>query len=170
MACQPTTVSEGKQSVFVNITPNNAIAGAQFTLNFNPSILTANGVTEGNMLKQGGASTYFLPGQIDNQNGKVTGVAVAITGPGQTVSGAGTLAVIAMTAKYTSGTSPLNLTSVIVGDMSGKAVPANGPPGRSPLLAPQYQRRPQVQPRDKSYRLEVGLAEATLHLVPALPT
>jgi hypothetical protein len=126
VASQPTVVSGGQPfSVYINVSPNGAIAGAQFTLSFNPSLVTASSVTEGNLLKQGGANTYFLHGQIDNQVGRVSGVAAAIMSPGQSVSSAGTLAIIAMTAKSTSGTSALNLSAVIVGDITGKAVPAN---------------------------------------------
>ena len=59
------TVLQG-QTFIINITVNPAvpIAGAQFDLSFDPSLVRANSVTEGNLLKQGGASTYFSPGTI----------------------------------------------------------------------------------------------------------
>jgi len=109
----------------VNITVDPAvpIAGVQFDLSFNTSLIRANSVTEGDLLKQGGANTYFSPGTIDNTAGKITGVAGAIITPGTTVSSPGTFAVISFTAKTTEGTSPLDLSNVIVGDVNGNPVP-----------------------------------------------
>jgi hypothetical protein len=116
-------VSPGSQfTVNITVQPNNAIAGAQVTLSFNPSLVTVNSVREGNLLNQNGASTYFIPGQINNSAGTVTGVAGAITTPGQTVSTAGTLTIITLTAGSTSGTSALSLSNVIVGDINGQPV------------------------------------------------
>jgi hypothetical protein len=118
---QSTTV--GTQfTVNISVQPNNAIAGAQFDLSFNPNLVTVNSVTEGNLLKQGGASTYFMAGQINNTAGTITGVADVINTPGQTVSATGILAAITMTAKTTAGTCSLNLSNVIVGDINGQAI------------------------------------------------
>jgi hypothetical protein len=119
-------VSTGTRfAVNITVQPNNAIAGAQFNLSFNPALVTVNSVDEGNLLKQGGASTYFMPGTINNTAGTVTGVAGAITTPGQTVSTLGTFAVITFTAGTTKGTSTLTLANVIVGDINGQAVSVN---------------------------------------------
>ncbi len=112
-------------SVYINLSPNNAIAGVQFSLSFNPSLMMVNGVVEGDLLRQSGASTYFMPGRIDNSGGSVSGIAGAIVSPGKTVSSSGTFAVVTMTAKSGPGTSPLGLSSVIVGDVNGKAMPAD---------------------------------------------
>jgi len=113
------------ESFTVNVTVDPAvpIAGVQFDLSFNSSLLTANSVTEGNLLSQNGADTYFSPGTIDNNAGTITGVAGAIITPGQTVSSPGVFATIHMTAKSVEGTSPLNLSNVIVGDINGNPVP-----------------------------------------------
>jgi hypothetical protein len=89
-------------------------------LSFDPSLLTANSVAEGNLLSQGGASTYFMSGTIDNAAGTITGVFGAITADGQTVSPPGTFATISFTAKTTAGTSALNLSNVIVGKVGGQ--------------------------------------------------
>ena len=121
-------VSTGQQlSVSINVNPNTAIAGAQFSLSFNPSLVSVTGVAEGNLLKQGGANTYFMLGQINNTAGTVSAVAGAITTPGQTVSSSGIFAVIAFTAGTAQGTCPLTLSNVIVGDISGQAS-TNQPP------------------------------------------
>ena len=66
-------------TVDIVVDPDTDIAGAQFSLSFDPSVVTANDVTEGNLLSQGGASTYFIPGIIDNGAGTITGVFGAIT-------------------------------------------------------------------------------------------
>ena len=117
------TVATGSPfTVNVTVDPKVAIAGAQFDLSFNPSLVSANSVTEGNLLKQNGASTYFSSGTIDNTAGTIIGVAGAITTPGQTVSSPGVFATIQMTAKSVDGTSPLDLSNVIVGDINGNPV------------------------------------------------
>jgi hypothetical protein len=123
----PTRPVSHSQQFTVNITvqPNNAIAGVQFNLSFNASLVTINSVTEGNLLSQGGANTYFAAGTINNTTGTLTNVAGAIITPGQTVSAAGTLAVITMIATANSGTSPLTLANVIVGDINGNAISVN---------------------------------------------
>jgi hypothetical protein len=103
------------------VNPDTGIAGAQFSLNFNPSVVTANGVTEGNLLKQGGAATFFLAGTIDNLAGTITNVAGVVITPGASVSTPGTFATISFTAT-TEGTSTLDLSNVIVTDKQGQAV------------------------------------------------
>ena len=119
-------VSHGQQfTVNITVQPNNAIAGAQFNLSFNPSLVSINSVTEGNLLNQGGASTYFMAGTINNTAGTLTNVAGAITTPGQTVSTSGTFAVITMTASSASGTCPITLSNVIVGDINGNPISVN---------------------------------------------
>jgi hypothetical protein len=119
-------VSCGTQfTVYITVQPNNAIAGVQFNLSFNPALVTVNSVSEGNLLKQGGANTYFTPGTINNNVGTITGVAGAITTPSQTVSTSGTFAIITFTAGTTKGTSSCTLSNVIVGDINGQSVSVN---------------------------------------------
>jgi hypothetical protein len=119
-------VSSGTQfTVNITVEPNNAIAGIQFNLSFNPAQVTVNSIIEGNLLKQGGANTYFSSGTINNTAGTITGVAGAITSPGQTVSTSGTFTVITFTAGTTKGTSTLILSNVIVGDINGQSVSVN---------------------------------------------
>jgi hypothetical protein len=122
---QPPTQNVGTGATFtvgIHVAPDTAIAGVQFYLSFDPALLTANSVVEGNLLSQGGASTYFSAGIINNTAGTITMVAGAIITPGQTVSSPGTFATISFTAKTSAGTSPLDLSSVIVGNIQGQAV------------------------------------------------
>ncbi len=117
------TVSPGETfDVSITIEPNNAIAGVQFSLAFDASLITVDSVQEGGLLSQDGASTYFYSGQTDNQTGNITGVAGAIISPGQTVSTAGTLTTITMTAGSTEGTGNFTLSNVIIGDAQGQSV------------------------------------------------
>jgi hypothetical protein len=119
-------VSPGAQfTVNITVQPNNAIAGSQFNLSFNPALVSVVSVSQGNLLNQIGASTYFSPGQINNSAGTLSGVAGAITTPGQTVTAAGTLAVITMAAASTKGISALTLSNVVVGDINGQSIPAS---------------------------------------------
>ena len=121
----PSTQNVAKGETFtmnVIIYPDTSIAGAQFDLSFNASLVSASSVTEGDLLSQDGASTFFSPGTIDNAAGTITGVAGAITTPGANVSSPGVSATIRMTAKMVDGTSLLDLSNVIVGDINGNAV------------------------------------------------
>lgn len=117
----PSTQSVAKGETFtinVTIDPDTSIAGAQFDLSFDASLVSAESVTEGDLLSQDGASTYFNPGIIDNAAGTITSVAGAITTSGATVSSPGVFATIRMTAKMVDGTSPLDISNVIVGDIN----------------------------------------------------
>jgi hypothetical protein len=104
------------------VDPDTDIAGARFSLSFDASLVTANDVIEGNLLSQGGASTYFMSGIIDNVAGTITGVFGAITTSGEAVSQPGIFATISFTAGSAVGTSALDLSNVIVGDPDGQAV------------------------------------------------
>ncbi len=136
----PGQVNSGEQfTVNILVEPGTEIAGVQFDLAFDPSLVTVDSVAEGNLLSQGGATTYFNAGGIDNTAGTITGVAGAITTPGQTVSTPGVFATITLTAGTGGGTCPLSLSGVIVGDINGQSVPVSVVNGQviinqSPLL------------------------------------
>jgi hypothetical protein len=122
----PGQVEPGEQFVVnVVVEPGAEIAGVQFDLAFDPSLVTVNSVAEGSLLSQGGATTYFSSGSIDNVSGNIGGVAGAIITPGQTVSATGTFAVITVTAGPEEGTCPFTLSGVIAGDINGQPVVVN---------------------------------------------
>jgi C1A family cysteine protease len=108
--------------VDIFVDPDTDIAGAQFNLSFNASVVTANDVTERNLLSQGGASTYFTPGTINNIAGTITNVIGAIATPGASVSQSGTFATVSFTAGTAEGYSALDLSNVIVADKQGQPV------------------------------------------------
>jgi hypothetical protein len=90
-------------------------------LSFDASGVTANGVIEGSLLSRGGASTFFLAGTVNSGAGTTTNVAGGIAVPGASVSQSGTFATIGFTATA-AGTSALDLSNVIVGNLQGQAV------------------------------------------------
>jgi hypothetical protein len=117
------SVDPGQQfTVSIAVVPGTAIAGMQFDLSFDPSLVTVESVKEGDLLGQGGASTFFNSGKIDNRAGTVTGVFGAITSPGGAVSTQGTFATITLTARTQGESWPLSLSRVIVGDTGGNPV------------------------------------------------
>ena len=119
-------IESGEQfSVSITVVPGTAIAGMQFDLHFDPSLVTVDDIKEGDLLEQGGASTFFNSGNIDNQAGTIRGAFGAITSPGETVSTPGTFATITLTARKQSGSCPLSLSSVIVGDIDGNSLPVS---------------------------------------------
>jgi hypothetical protein len=119
-------IEPGEQfSIGVVVVPNTAIAGMQFDLQFDPSLFAVDSVTEGDLLTQGAASTFFNAGSIDNEAGVIRGAYGAITSPGETVSAQGTFATVILTAKEQSESCPVSLSSVIVGDIDGNSVPVS---------------------------------------------
>jgi hypothetical protein len=128
-------VSQGQNfTINISIEPDTAIAGAQFNLQFNSSIINVNSVTEGELFKQNGANTLFNPGTIDNVAGVVThvwGNILNTSGAPKNVSTSSIFAIINITASNTAaGTSPLALIgrspiSVMVSDPEGNPVPIN---------------------------------------------
>ena len=117
------SIDPGQQfTVSIAVVPSTAIAGMQFDLSFDPSLVTVDSVKEGDLLGQGETSTFFNSGKIDNQAGTVTGVFGVITSPGEAVSTQGTFATITLTAKKQGEGWPLSLSHVIVGDMNGNPV------------------------------------------------
>ncbi len=137
----PGQVNPGEQfTVEIVVTPEVAIAGMQFGLSFDSSLVTVDSVVEGDLLSQGGAATYFSSGTIDNVAGTIHGVAGAITVPGEVVSTPGTFATVTFIAGTQGSTSPLTLSGVIVGDIDGQPVTVNMVSGQvtinqAPLLS-----------------------------------
>jgi hypothetical protein len=135
-------VNPGQQFVIsIIVQPGTPIAGAQLNLSFNPSLASVTSVVEGNLLKQNGANTYFMPGKINNIAGTITGIANTITTPGEKVSTQGILATVYLTAGASGGDCPINISNVIIGDANGQSVPINTINGQftidqPPILSP----------------------------------
>jgi hypothetical protein len=94
--------------------------GFQFDLHFDPQILEAVQIDEGDFLTSIGGSTFWTPPQIDNNAGRLTGTLDARLTPGS-VSGDGTLATITFKIKK-AGKSPLQLTNVKLSNEPGDQI------------------------------------------------
>ena len=101
------------------------LAGWQADLAFDPDVLKANSVTEGNFLKQKGGRTHFRKGTIDNQKGKIAGISSARISQGG-VDGAGTLLSITFTAKA-AGETRVALREFHAGSSLGKTILSRSP-------------------------------------------
>ena len=99
-----------------------ALAGWQFDIVFDPTILEAVNVTEGNFLKTDGGTTFFQSGSIDNASGKITGLSAARLSA-QGVSGTGVLLQVRFKAK-SGGETELALQNFEFGTITGENIPA----------------------------------------------
>ena len=97
------------------------LAGWQFDIAFDPAILEAVNVSEGNFLKIGG-TTFFQSGSIDNAAGKITGLGAARLSA-QGVTGNGTLLQVRFKAK-SGGETKLVLQNFEFGATTGSLIPA----------------------------------------------
>jgi hypothetical protein len=95
----------------------------QFTLNFDPAVLTALAGTEGSFLPTGG-STFFSPGDIDNVAGTVTFVLGTLLGPVDGVDGSGDLATFSFDIEQ-GGFASFSLSDVLFLDSIGEVIPVD---------------------------------------------
>ena len=98
------------------------MAGWQFDIAFDPTVLEAANVSEGNFLKTGGATTFFQGGSINNAAGKITGLNSARLSA-QGVTGTGTLLQVNFKAK-SGGETKLELQNFQFGTVTGTLIPA----------------------------------------------
>ena len=98
------------------------LAGWQFDITFDPAILEAINVTEGDFLKTDGGTTFFQSGSIDNAAGKIGGLSAARLST-QGVSGTGTLLRVRFKAK-SAGETELALHKFEFGTGTGENIPA----------------------------------------------
>ncbi len=101
------------------------LARWQCGIEFDPNVLEAVEVVEGDFLKEGGATTFFLESTIDNTSGKITGLdAVRLSRDG--VSGTGRLLSVTFIAKGI-GTTQVTLANLYAGSSKSVAIPLNIP-------------------------------------------
>lgn len=68
-------------TIDVFVAPDTAIAGLQFDIDFDNSKIQVESVSEGILLSQNGASTFFNNGSIDNNAGTLSNVYGLILAP-----------------------------------------------------------------------------------------
>ena len=98
------------------------LAGWQFDIAFDPSILEALDVSEGDFLKTDGGSTFFQSGRIDNAAGKITGLIAGRISEGG-VSGSGSVLQVRFKAK-SEGETELALQNFLFGSNTEESIPA----------------------------------------------
>ncbi|WP_157900269.1 PEP-CTERM sorting domain-containing protein [Rhodoferax koreense] len=96
------------------------LSAYQFTLNFNPALLSALTGSEGTFLSNGG-STFFYPGDIDNVAGSISFVIGALIGPVGGVNGSGDLATFSFDVMQ-SGLANFSLTDVLILDSNSAEI------------------------------------------------
>ena len=98
------------------------LAGWQFDIAFDPAILEAVNVSEGDFLTTDGGTTFFQSGNIDNASGKITGLnAARLSAQGAT--GTGSLLQVNFKAK-SGGETKLTLQNFQFGTANGEGIPA----------------------------------------------
>ncbi len=98
------------------------LSGWQFDITFDPDVLEAVEVNEGDFLKEGGGTTFFQKGTIDNATGKITKLSSARLNE-DGVTGTGTLLSVTFTAKA-GGETRLALHNFELGSITGDVIPA----------------------------------------------
>ena len=98
------------------------LAGWQFDITFDPAILEAINVSEGDFLKKDGGTPFFQTGSIDNAAGKITGLNAARLST-QGVTGTGPLLQVNFKAK-SGGETKLILQNFQLGSVTGDNIPA----------------------------------------------
>ena len=98
------------------------LAGWQFDLTFDPDVLEAVEINEGDFLKTGGGTTFVQKGMVDNAAGKIAGLSAALISKGG-VTGTGTLLSVVFSAKA-DGNSRLALRNFQLGSSTGGVIPA----------------------------------------------
>ena len=98
------------------------LAGWQFNIAFDPAVLEAVEVNEGDFLKTEGGTTFFQKGTIDNTTGKITKLSSARLNE-DGVSGTGTLLSVTFIAKA-GGETQLSLSNFQLGSVTGEIINA----------------------------------------------
>ena len=98
------------------------LAGWGFDILFDPAILEAINVIEGDFLKMGGSTTFFQAGTINNRSGKITKINATRLSPGG-IGGTDTLLQVTFKAKA-AGETALVLQNVEFGHPTGALLPA----------------------------------------------
>ncbi len=115
------TVNQIDASFSIQIEKAKNLYGFQFDLQFDPTMLEAVNVTEGDFLKGKGGNTSFLKPSIDNNAGVIKNVVVSRVGPGE-VDGAGTLVTLQVRFKQ-AGPSPIRFTRVKLSNEGFQPIP-----------------------------------------------
>ena len=98
------------------------LAGWQFDLAFDPAVLEALDVSEGDFLKSDGGATFFQSGSIDNAAGRITGLIAGRISEGG-LSGSGSVLQVRFKAK-SGGETKLALQNFLFASATEESIPA----------------------------------------------
>ena len=98
------------------------LAGWQFDVAYDPTVLEALDVSEGDFLKTDGGTTFFQSGSIDNAAGKITGLIAGRISEGG-LSGSGSVLQVRLKAK-SEGETELALQNFLFGSVTEESIPA----------------------------------------------
>jgi PGF-pre-PGF domain-containing protein len=116
-------IDEGQNfTISVYVEPDASTPGAAFDLQFDSTLVNVVSITEGDFLNQGGATTFFIGGTIDNSQGTVTNVYALVIGQSN-ITIPGIFANINLVALNKSGKSTFELSNVIVSNSEGQSLP-----------------------------------------------
>ena len=119
---EPTSVRVGDPfTLHIGAEKVTDLAGWQFDLVFDPTVLEAIAVNEGDFLKTRDGTTFFQKGTIDNTAGEITGLSSALISASG-ISGTGTLLSVTFTAKV-EGETQVALRNFELGSISGAVIP-----------------------------------------------
>ena len=111
-------------SLLLNANDVADLAGWQADITFDPAVLEAVEVSQGDFLNVKIGDTFFLQGEIDNTVGKIAGISTAkLKGSG---SGTGTLLLVTFKAKAV-GETRVTLSNFFAGSSSGEAILSDAP-------------------------------------------
>lgn len=110
-------------SLSVSVSNVSNLFAYQFSLRFDPTILSANSISEGSLLS-GGGGTFFIPGTINNTAGTITLTANTLLGPVSGISGSGILATFNFSSLAV-GSSPSTIFDVTLLNSNLSPIPAS---------------------------------------------
>ena len=125
----PVTITPSHQEIMqgetvtvdIQIHPQDYVAGVQFDLTYDPSLLTPQFITQGTFFQ--GIDSYFSNGTIDDTQGIIHRVAGTILGDHSGTINPGSFARVTFTTKSITGDSPIGLTNVLLGDPDAQPLP-----------------------------------------------
>ncbi|NPE29510.1 PKD domain-containing protein, partial [Methanococcoides sp. SA1] len=98
------------------------IAGLQFDLEFDSSKIQVESVSEGMLLRQNGASTFFNDGNIDNNAGTLSDIYGLVMGPSSILEPESFASITMSVKEQATSTSAICLKNVIISDPSGNPI------------------------------------------------
>lgn len=130
-----TVLPGGAFDVAVQLMDVTDLYAYQFDISFDPTVVSALSVMEAGFL-QGGGSTFFFPGAIDNVLGTVTLTAGSLQGAVSGVGGTGALTMLRFQG-IGLGTSAIGLSNVVLLDSASGEIAATIRSGSVDVVIPE---------------------------------